>query len=146
MLSLPAIIEPMFIAAGWRHGDALVTFKQDTTSADEHASQILRQFGGLHVGEIGPGTEVSASDVRFYADPRPEVSIAAQPWKRHVGKVVAFATAHHDHMILFVSEKATYYVFTDPDERLYSAGASFGDLMQRLLYGYQLGALVERDA
>jgi hypothetical protein len=57
-----------------------------------------------------------------------------------------FATAHHDHMIIFVSSKGHFYAFTDPDGKLYSIGHSFGEAMERLLLGLDYGHCVPRDA
>lgn len=114
--------------------------------ASLRVSEILDHFGGLRVGKTGPGTEQAASDIHFYSSPRREVGAIANPWLGTVKKCEAFGTAHHDHIVLLVNGEGRYFAFTDPDECLYSLGASFGEAMQKLLWGYSYGAPLARDA
>lgn len=145
MLEIPALIEPLFRAAGW------LGPKEDASPDARHlsvsgiATRILDEFGGLTVGACGPGTEMAAGDVRFYEGIRPEVSALIQAWKRQIGEVIAFASAHHDHMILFVGANGSFYIFTDPDDQLYAGPHDFGELMRRLLWGYYYGPTIPRD-
>ena len=144
MFKLPALIETIFKAAGWQPHAPVNDACAEGTST-QIATEIVRQFGGLRGGEAGPGTQHAASDVSFYAKLRPEVSAVTQPWRQRIGNCVAFATAHNDHMILFVNDQGLYFTFTDPDERLYELGLSFGNAMHTLLFGYQYGAPLARD-
>ena len=146
MLSLPPLIELLFLAAGWNGNRPTLSGESNAATADDIASLILANFSGLKVGECAPGTELAASDVCFYRAPRPDVSDALESWSQSVGKVAAFATAHHDHMILFVNFNGHYFVYTDPDDRLYAAGGDFGELMRRVLWGYEYGLEVAKDA
>jgi len=88
---------------------------------------------------------MAASDVHFYQHIRPDQSAVVQPWERTVGEVAAFASAHHDHMILFVAADGRFYIFTDPDEQLYAGPQGFGELMRRLLWGYHYGPTISKD-
>jgi len=145
MLSLPKLVEPLFVRAGWqprRDGHL------DTPSngfPQMLAGWIIGEFGGLSVGESGPGTAQAASDVHFYTHLRHEISDVVAPWSARVGEAAAFATAHHDHVILLVGNGGRFYAFTDVDERLYDAGDEFGSLMYRLLFGYSMGTEVGRN-
>jgi hypothetical protein len=144
MLEIPALIEPLFRAAGWQGPkEGLPDAQYDTAHAI--ACRIIDEFRGLTVGACGPGTEMAASDVRFYERIRPEVSDLLQAWAQQIGEVVAFAGAHHDHMILLVGANGSYYVFTDPDEQLYAGPHDFGELMRRLLWGYPYGPTIPKD-
>jgi hypothetical protein len=60
--------------------------------------------------------------------------------------LAAVATAHHDHIIVFVNSTGAVFAFTDPDEQLYSIGESFGEAMERLLLGFSYGGSIARDA
>jgi hypothetical protein len=114
-------------------------------SAYAIASAIVDEFGGLRVGECGPGTEEGTSDVHFYKHLRPEVSDVFKPWVRQIGEVLAFATAHRDHMFLAVGADSRFYVLTEPDSQLYMGPSDFGDLMRCLLCGYPCGPKIPED-
>ena len=104
------------------------------------AARIIGEYGGLLVGETGPGTEQAASDIHFYT----RLGVATA-WTSRIGEVAAFATAHHDHMVLLIGKGGRLYVFTEVDGRLYDAGNDFGDLMYRLLFGYSMGQEIPRS-
>lgn len=146
MLSLPLSIQQLFLAAGWQPHPASRSADPDHASAAGRAAAILQQFAGLHVGEVGSGAEQAKSDISFYSQLRPTVSAVTSPWRRQVGNCAAFATAHHDHMVLFVNDQGRYFVFTDPDSCLYPLGDSFGNAMHTLLLGYSYGASLTCDS
>ncbi|MBS0371273.1 MAG: SUKH-3 domain-containing protein [Proteobacteria bacterium] len=145
MLSLPELIEPLFKEAGWSTGFVVSPPEWGPMSASQRASAIIEKFGGLQVGKTGPGTEQAAADVCFYSEPRPEVSAIANSWPETAGRCEAFGTAHHDHIVLLVNDEGTYFAFTDPDDSLYSLGASFGEAMKTLLWGKSYGTPLTRD-
>jgi hypothetical protein len=57
-----------------------------------------------------------------------------------VGELAGVASAHHDHIIVLVGSTGEFYAFTDPDDRLYSIGQTFGEAMERLLLGFEYGS------
>jgi hypothetical protein len=144
MLNLTSLIEPLFVSAGWNPIPIGRPQPDEVASGHARALEVLNQFGGLHVGQTGPGTEQAASDVHFYALPRPDLSAIIYPWTPEVGVCAAFATAHNDHMILFVNDAGEYFVFTNPDECLYKLAGTFGEAMQTLLWGYRYGLPLAR--
>lgn len=145
--SLPSLIEPLFRAAGWNQDRRYAVLDAESSSgAQKFAAEILNEFGALQVGECGPGTEQAASDIHFYSRLRPEVSKVVSPWGHQIGQCSAFATAHHDHMILFVDTVGAVFVFTDSDARLYRLNGTFGDAMKTILWGYSYGAALRPDA
>lgn len=146
MLSLPPSIQQLFFAAGWQPQPLPKSADPDYASAAGRATAILRQFAGLHVGEVGSGAEQAKSDISFYSQLRPAVGVVTSPWHLQVGNCAAFATAHNDHMVLFVNDQGRYFAFTDPDSRLYPLGDSFGNGMHTLLLGYSYGASLPRDS
>ncbi|MGM9481404.1 hypothetical protein ACS5PN_09460 [Roseateles sp. NT4] len=145
MGDIPQTIESTFAAAGWTRCSYLDQ-SDECQSAEAFVAAILAQFSGLHVGQCGPGTQQAASDIDFYRAARPEVAAIVAPWQSLVGNCEAFATAHHDHMILLVNDDGAYFAFTDPDDRLYRFNGGFGDFMEALLLGYPFGAALPRDA
>jgi hypothetical protein len=146
-MQVPSSVQALFRAAGWKPSDhsssATVAISNSATNC---ASAIVARFGGLTVGATGPGREQAASDVQFYSRLRPEVTTVVQPWSSRLGELVAVATAHHDHIIVFVNSAGNLFAFTDLDEQLYSIGQSFGEAMERLLLGISYGAPIARDA
>lgn len=142
---VPELIEPLFVRAGWqpRRGEEMGSTSNRIPQV--LAARIVAEFGGLSVGKTGPGTELAASDVHFYTRLRPEVSEVVAPWSSRIGEAAAFATAHHDHIILLVGSGGRFYAFTDVDERLYDAGDDFWRLMHRLLFGFSVGTEVRRN-
>ncbi|MGK5015438.1 SUKH-3 domain-containing protein [Janthinobacterium sp. 75] len=143
MLEIPKLIEPVFREAGWKGPKSQAPLGRPPASAYAIANQIVDEFGGLTVGTCGLGTEMASSDVRFYECPRCGLF---QAWAEQIGEVVAFASAHHDHMILSVGTDGTFYVFTDPDGQLYQGPQNFGELMRRLLWGFSYGSTMSKDA
>jgi hypothetical protein len=136
-------ITEMFAKSGWK-----------TSSNDfqvlpaEHpkamAERIIAQFGNIHVGSVGAGRDLPASDVHFYSHLRPEVSVVAEPWLEITGMLWGIATAHHGHMIILIGAQGQFYAFTDPDEQLYSLGSTFSEAMERLLLGHSYGMPIAR--
>lgn len=141
-LALPVLIEPLFHAAGWRPSQSFLAQTALPADAMNAASQIIEEFDGLEVGECSCGTEQAASDVRFASAIRP---LAPSSWRKSLGELWVFAYAHHDHMQLCVGQGGHFYIFTDPDERLYDAGSDFSELMRKLLWGYKYGPELRRD-
>lgn len=145
MLEIPTLIEPLFRAAGWQGTKKEALTDVHNISAHAIASSIIDEFGGLVVGASGQGTEMASSDVHFYERIRPEVGELFRAWERQIGEVVAFATAHYDHIILLAGANGRFYVFTDPDTQLYEGPHDFGELMRRLLWGYSYGPTIPMD-
>lgn len=144
MFELPPLIEPLFRAAGWQGPKSHAQPSETPATAYAIASQIVDEFGGLTVGTCGPGTEMATSDVCFYERLRSDNSDLFKAWAEKVGEVAAFASAHHDHMILSVGANGIFYVFTDPDHQLYEGPHDFGELMRRLLWGYSYGPTIPK--
>ena len=146
MLQLPSSVEALFLSAGWRPSAEASMQLTDSPSAQDQAQAVIGQFRGLRVGAVGPGRGLAASDVHFYSHVRPEVAGVVHAWSHQLGELAGVATAHHDHIILFVSSAGGFYAFTDPDERLYSIGQSVGEAMERLLLGLGYGDSIPQDA
>jgi SUKH-3 immunity protein len=145
MLSIPSSVEPLFLRAGWR-APAQPRAMRGAASAEGHAAAVIASFGGLRVGAVGAGRDLAASDVHFYAEPQCEETSLVEPWSARLGNLAAVASAHHDHMIIFVDAKGRFYAFTDPDDQLYLVGHEFGAAMERLLLGLGYGVPIPSDA
>lgn len=145
MLNFTSLIQELFLKAGWEASPESCLADVGAESTEHVAEKICAEFGGLRVGTTGPGRDLAASDVCFYAAPKSEEFSIAEPWRKTAGNLVAIASAHHDHMVLLVSASGTYYVFTDPDAQLYLIGRSLAEAMERLLRGLDYGSPIVRD-
>jgi hypothetical protein len=141
MFELSELVRPYFEHAGWvpRHLSSMLP-----VSSREKALALLNEFGGLKVGSVGPGADMSKSDINFYAHFKPGTKDLLRSWERQIGEVEAVATAHHDHMIIYVGVQS-FYVFTDPDDKLYDLGPNFSQAMEKLLLGLHYGTSMNCD-
>jgi hypothetical protein len=137
-------IAKVFIQSGWK-GSSLDRPALPTEQPKSTAERIIAEFGSLHVGSAGAGRDLAASDVHFYSQLRPEVSVVAERWLKTTGILWGIATAHHDHMIILAGAQGKIYAFTDPDEQLYLLGSTFGEAMERLLLGHSYGEPIAKD-
>ena len=137
-------LSKLFSDAGW-HEDRIFDVRGTTPSnaAHMHAIDVLSKYGGLAVGEVGPGRDLSASDISFKTEPFDFSSEFHNHWKSLKVSLYAFASAHHDHMLLLVDEQGEFYIFTDPDEQLYQIGC-LKDMLAKVLLGTSYGAPLEK--
>ncbi|NVE00197.1 SUKH-3 domain-containing protein [Massilia sp. BJB1822] len=135
MFELSESIRHYFEKAGWVPGNIPSEMPQ---SPREKAMALLSEFAGLEVGSVGAGIELAASDVCFYSELKPKASELLKAWNKQTGEVEAIATAHHDHIIVYVGAHG-FYAFTDPDSKLYDLGPEFSSAMEKLLLGLNYG-------
>lgn len=143
MIKVPEEVEAHFRSAGWQPGRLNSGYPGNKALSNLHAHAVLREFGGLNVGTCGPGQEMAASNIHFLPSPAPAKSAAVTKWQGQLGTLTPVADAHHEHMIIYVSEAGEYYFFTDPDEKLYFGGHNFGTAVCKLLLGQSFGAEIE---
>ncbi|WP_256081996.1 SUKH-3 domain-containing protein [Massilia sp. YIM B04103] len=141
MFDLSESIRHYFKKAGWVPSNIHADIPQ---SPREKALALLSEFAGLEVGSVGAGVELAKSDVCFYSELNPKASGVLNAWKRQTGEVEAIATAHHDHIIIYVGSHG-FYAFTDPDDKLYELGPEFSLAMEKLLLGLSYGTAMKRD-
>lgn len=139
-------INKLFLDAGWHKGrkvkikKPLFGFKN---VAHQNANVILTEFGGLEVGEVGAGREISASDISFRYEAF-DFRSEFYDYSSNLNKTLyAFASAHRDHILLLVDDDNIFYIFTDPDEKLYKIG-SFNETVKRVLLGISYGEPLEK--
>lgn len=146
MLEPSSPVRQLFDAAGWQKQEGSGLSLESVATAAEVAKSVIAEFGGLLVGSVGAGKEQAASNVHFYTKAKSEVSIVIEAWSARLGRLCAVATAHNEHIIIFVGNGGKYYAFTDPDDQLYSIGQTFSEAMERLLLGLSFGPSIGRDA
>ncbi|WP_445354794.1 SUKH-3 domain-containing protein [Microbulbifer sp. EKSA008] len=138
-------LNKLFVDAGWYEGRdiELEDLRDIDTGSHSAAVKILKEYGGLSVGETGPGRECAASDIEFYTRPRYEADGMCEEWEGKVGHLVAIASAHHQHIMVLVDSQSNLYIFTDPNEQLYYGG-SFSKATAKLLFGLDYGPAIKK--
>jgi hypothetical protein len=139
-------LEKLFTDAGWFEGRKFQVkkkFLKSFEAAYNNAVVVLSEYGGLNVGEVGSGREQSASDICFRTEAFDFSNEFHNHWLDLDSSLFAFASAHHDHMLLLVDDSNEFYIFTDPDGQLYKVG-SFGETVKRVLLGINYGVALEK--
>ncbi|MFK3865784.1 SUKH-3 domain-containing protein [Pseudoalteromonas rhizosphaerae] len=138
-------LDKLFFDAGWYEGRYIELDELRDSDTESHlaAVKILKEYGGLSVGETGPGRECAASDIEFYKRLRYEADGLCKEWGAKIGKLVAIANAHHQHIIVLVDSQSNLYIYTDPNEQLYYGG-SFYEATAKLLLGLDYGCAIEK--
>jgi SUKH-3 immunity protein len=135
--SLSAVTRDLFVIAGWSPGRHVPTVQSGNSKASVLAAKILSRVGGLHVGAAGKGIDCVTADIFFsnrFADERQRAVTSVFPG---LGEISSLGDAHNGHAMLFVNDAGNLLVFTDPDSRLYLAGADVAEGIDRLLLGYR---------
>ena len=138
-------LNTLFLEAGWHKGRNIILEGILDVDCDAHSAavQVLKEFGSLSVGQTGSGRECAASDIGFYPRPRYEAEGICQEWEAKVGKLVAIASAHNQHMLILINSEGFLYIFTSADEQLYFGG-SFQETVAKLLLGLSYGPVIEK--
>ena len=139
-------IDSLFKKAGWLSGRKIQledSARIEVTPAEFNAIDIIKEYGGLSVGEVGAGRDTSASDITFRKNTFNFGSEFNNQWPSLNKELFAIATAHHDHMILLIDEEKNTYIFTDPDEELYFGG-TFKEMIKKVLLGINYGVPIEK--
>lgn len=139
-------IDSLFQKAGWFSGRDIKIAQSENdlkSIAFSNAIKIIREFGGLSVGEVGAGRDLSASDICFRTETFSFSTEFNHQWPSLKRELFAYATAHHDHMMLLVDENNDTYIFTDPNEELYFGG-TFQETTKKVLLGINYGVAIEK--
>ncbi len=139
-------ISKLFETAGL-FDERSVSVKKNMTDlfnpAYKNSVKLLKEYGGLKVGEVGPGRDLSASDVCFDTKTYDFGKEYHNYWNGINKSMFTVASAHRDHMLILVDEQDIFYIFTDPDEQLYRGG-SFEETMKKVLLGLNYGRSIEK--
>ena len=136
---IPESCRALFLAAGWcpgRRTDVSLDMLNGLESFSM-GSALVREFGGLSVGDCGPGRDCARSDIKFFSSPsiqdRYNIIDVRQP-----ADLFPIGCAHREHMELFIDSKGRIFGYGIPDGSLLCIGESFGDAVERLLLGFRL--------
>ncbi|WP_025740672.1 SUKH-3 domain-containing protein [Aquimarina pacifica] len=103
---------------------------------------LLEIYGGMKIGDVGPGQEQAKSDVCFMKIPIK--SDLDEYWKNSIGEVIQVGFAHHENIILFMNNEGMMYIYIDLTNTMY-LGGDFETTMIKLVFGLDYGDLVIPD-
>jgi hypothetical protein len=129
-------IEHYFERSGWFPGRR-IDAPPDIPSAHP-AYAILREFGGLSVGTVGPGINCGASDIAFRANDPVENSDdeLILSWQTLLSTpFVCIAEFHHAHGLLGVDGRGRLFTSGVIAPLVTYGGSSFADAVTDLLTG-----------
>lgn len=139
-------IQKLFSDSGWYEGrntkvqhNVLDFFKPSY----KNALKVMKEYGGLTVGEVGPGRELSASEICFYTKTFDLGEEYNNYWAANITRLFAVASAHREHMLIVVDDDDNFYIFTEPNEQLYFVG-SFKDVVNKVLLGLNYGDALDK--
>lgn len=133
--SLDDVARQMFENAGWSKGRHAAVSSTSCRPVDNLALAVLSEVIGLHVGATGPGVESGSSDIEFTDRYAAERASAVERLFPEVGQLSAIGEAHDSYIWLFVNSRGGLMAFTEIDSKLYEAGKSCSQGIERLLLG-----------
>lgn len=79
----------------------------------EAAERVLKEFGGLHPGEVGPGENFARSDVKY--DPSAACGLSAVTGLTAPNgmRIFPLGEFHRGHACLFIDEAGNVYTYFD---------------------------------
>jgi hypothetical protein len=96
---------------------------------------LVREFGGLHVGQNGPGENCATSDIRFHRSPTAAHRESILDLESTGEDFFPLAEAQLGYLELFINARGRLLTYGVPDGSLYVAGETFAAGIERLLLG-----------
>ena len=134
-------VEAILHAAGWYPGrkvDALSGIVSPFTLFSA-AEEVLTEFGGLHFGSCGPGTDCAASDVEIRADftnhLAPELIRYEQSLNTRLFPIGFF---QHGHGYLIIDSDGSIYVLSAMSGEFRPFAPNFSEALESLLFGVKI--------
>lgn len=144
MFNIPRSCRLLFEKAGWFPGRSENIFvdRLDGLSSKDVGIQLLSEFGGLGVGEVGPGRDYARNDVKFLS----KASIDDRyllDGIRDTEDFFPIAWAHEEYLGVYIDSRGRIFCVDAPTGGLHEAGDCFESGMESLLLGYKMTTIVE---
>ncbi|MBZ9994834.1 SUKH-3 domain-containing protein [Mesorhizobium sp. BH1-1-4] len=133
MTTLPTAVLPIFTAAGWFVGRKVPLTPAVPTG--HPVAAILSEFGGLNVGELGPGIECARSDIVFGWFPHEAYEEISEIGDLLETDLAYLAEAHNGHQSLYLDREGRVFDVSPVAPGIRLVGRSFGEAMERILLG-----------
>lgn len=99
----------------------------------EAARKVLSEFGGLHIGQCGPGVECATSDVHIEPSVNADFEHELRNYENTLHtKLFALGGVHRDHGYLIIAENGKTYLLSDSLDEF---ERSFDEALERLILG-----------
>lgn len=137
----PEPVEAMLRAAGWHQGHqvALACSGAMTFQVFARAEEVLREFGGLHIGACGPGSDCARSDVRIHADGMGHLTpTLAEQEALLQTRLCPIGSFQHEHGHLIIDSEGRIYTLSAVSGEFRSFAPTFSDALESLLLGIKI--------
>jgi hypothetical protein len=108
--------EEILRKAGWLNGRKATQAAAPAIQLDlfPKAQEVLSEFGGLHIGECGPGIDCATSDVNISPDLCVHLDQELTEHSRRIGKkLFPLGEVHRGHGYLVIDEDGKAYLLSD---------------------------------
>jgi hypothetical protein len=138
MVDVPRSVRDHFLAAGWHPGRHVpIHFDRlETLRSYPLAAELLATFGGLHVGECGPGRDCAKSDIEFTLLPSQNDRYAVIDEESPGDDLFPLGEAHRRHYQIFLDARGRLVVYSPISGDLWVMGETFAAGVERLLLGH----------
>jgi SUKH-3 immunity protein len=138
---LPHSVRTIFAAAGWEAGRRVAVPELVPHLHPAHA--VLAEFGGLTVGQNGPGRECAKHSLVFgYVEPDPIIL----RWDDLLqSRLIGVADIEDGHAELYVDTSGRCFFASCIHDAFAFEGASFADAMERQLLGQRSQPMLRPD-
>lgn len=140
MTTLPTAVLPIFAAAGWFPGRNVPV--SPAVPANHPVAAIVSGFGGLNVGELGPGLECARSDVLFRWSTDEGYQEIFEIGDLLQTELACFASAHSGHESLYIDREGRVFAVFPDMPGIGLMGHTFGEAMERALLGRKASPLL----
>lgn len=142
IMDIPAGVRPLFTAAGWQSGRRVRVHGRVPQLHPAH--DVLREVGGLHIGQSEPGIECARSDLEFgFCEADHEI---LSTWSELLrSRLIVVAEVHNRHGRLIVDEVGRCFGASQIHDAFYFEGQTFGEAVERLLLGRRARPMLRPD-
>ncbi len=130
----PHKVQTLLRAAGWVPGRA-VALQSDLPNGFvlfPRAKEVLEEFGGMHIGRVGPGKECATSDVEINPALAAGLSLCSASRTDAGALLYPIGEFHHGHAILLIDDTGRVHMYFD---HLEPFADSFDQALCKLLLG-----------
>ena len=142
MMDMPVSVRPLFTAAGWQLGRRVRVHGGVPRLHPAH--DVLREVGGLHIGQSEPSIECASSDLEFrFCEADHQI---LSTWSELLqSRLIVVAEVHNRHGWLIIDEVGRCFGASQIHDAFYFEGQTFGEAVERLLLGRRARPMLRPD-
>jgi SUKH-3 immunity protein of toxin-antitoxin system len=140
-MELPSSVRAAFATAGWAAPRQVTV--PPVVPRQHPAYEILTEFGGLKIGQVGRGEECAKSALTFeYVESNPAIPAWADLLQ---SQLIGVAEIDNGHAELYVDASGRFFFASCIHDAFAFAGVSFGEAMECVLLGRRSKPMLRPD-